>query len=246
VQATDSTGATAQQKFSLTIAGPPPVPAITLSGLPATSLPGAQPVVTITLASPYPLALQVTATLTITPNIANTTDLMFANGLRTTQITIPANTTTATLAFQVGTLPGAIQFSLALTAAGVNVTPAAPPTATTTIAATAPVINSVTVTTTSTGLQVTVVGTSTTLSMNTATFQFTPAAGATLQTSSVNINVSSLFAAWYASSASLATGSQFSLEVPFTITGNISSIASVSVTLTNSVGASNSVSANVP
>jgi hypothetical protein len=34
--------------------------------------------------------------------------------------------------------------------------------------------------------------------------------------------------------------------VPFTIGGNVSAIASVSVTLTNSVGASAAVSANVP
>jgi hypothetical protein len=82
--------------------------------------------------------------------------------------------------------------------------------------------------------------------MKTATFQFEPAAGATLQTTSFTIDVSALFAAWYSSAASLATGSQFSLTVPFTIGGNVSAIASVSVTLTNSVGASAAVSANVP
>jgi hypothetical protein len=246
LQATDSTGVKAQEGFNVTIAGPPPVSAIALSGLPATSKPGDQPVVTIALASPYPLPIQVTATLSITPNLGNSTDLMFPNGTRTTQFTIPANTTEVTLAFQAGTLPGAIQLSLTLMAAGVNITPAVPPSATTTIAAAAPAISSVSVTTTSNGIQVTVVGASTTLNMNTATFQFTPAAGATLQTSSVTINVSSLFAAWYANAASLATGSQFSLTVPFTVGGNVSTIASVSVTLTNSVGASAAVSATVP
>jgi len=247
VQATDSTGVvTAKQSFTVTVAGPPAVPAITLSGLPATSEPGDQPVLTITLASAYPLPLTVTATLSITPNPGNSTDLMFANGTRTTQITIPANTTTATLPFQTGTLPGTIQVTLTLSAAGVNVTPSVPPSATTAIAATAPVISGVSVSTTSTGLQVTVVGTSTTLDMKTATFTFTPAAGATLQTTSFTVDVSSLFTAWYQSAASLATGSQFSLTVPFTISGNVSTIGSVSVTLTNSVGASAAVSANVP
>lgn len=246
LEATDSKGVTAQQAFTVSIAGPPPAPAITLSGLPATSQPGNQPVVTITLASPYPLPIVVTASLSIAPNPGNTTDLMFANGTRTTQLTIPAGATTATVAFQTGTLPGTIQFSLGLSAAGVSITPAAPPEASTVIAATAPVISSVAVTSTATGLQVTVNGTSTTLDMKSATFTFTPAAGATLQTSTVTVDVSTLFAAWYASSASLATGSQFSLTVPFTITGNVSTIASVSVTLTNSVGTSAAVSANVP
>ena len=246
VKATDSSGVAAQQPFTVTIAGPPAVPAITLSGLPATSKPGDQPTVTITLASPYPLPITVAAALSISPNSGNSTDLMFSNGSRTTQITIPANATTATLQFQTGTLPGTIELSLSLSAAGVNITPTVPPSATTTIAGAAPVISSVTVTTTSTGIQVTVAGASTTLDMKTATFQFEPAAGATLQTTSFTIDVSALFAAWYSSAASLATGSQFSLTVPFTIGGNVSAIASVSVTLTNSVGASAAVSANVP
>jgi len=247
VQAVDSTGVKTQQSFTVVIPGPPALPAITLSGLPATSKPGDQPVVTIALASPYPLPLTVTATLSLTPNLGNPTDLMFAsNGLRTTQITIPANTTTVTLPFQTGTLPGTIQVTLAFSAAGVNVTPPVPPSVTTIIAATVPTIDSVTVTTVTGGIQVTVVGTSTTLDMKTATFTFTPAAGATLQNTTVSVDVSSTFAAWYKSSASLKTGSQFSLSMPFTISGSVSSIASVSVTLTNSVGASAAASAVVP
>ncbi len=245
IQAADTTGAT-QKQFTVIVAGPPVVPAITLTGLPATSKPGDQPVVTIALASPYPLPITVTATLSITPNLGNSTDLMFANGSRTTQITILASATTATLPFQTGTLPGSIQLSLALSAAGVNITPSVAPSATTVIAAAVPAIGSVSVTTNSSGIQVKVVGVSTTLDMKTATFTFTPATGATLQTSTVTVDVSSLFTAWYQSAASLATGSQFSLTVPFTIAGNASSIASVSVTLTNSVGASAAVSANVP
>ena len=246
VQATDSTGATFQQNFNLNIGGPPPAPATTLSGLPATSNPGDQPTVTITLANGYPLPIQVTATLSITPNPGNSTDLMFSNGLRTTQITIPANTTQVTLGFQTGTLPGTIQLALTLNAASVDITPAVQPVATTKIAAAAPVIHSVAVATTSTGLQITIIGTSTTLDMKTAAFHFTAAAGATLQTTDISVDVSSLFTAWYQNPASLATGSQFTLTVPFTVGGNTSTIASVTVTLTNSVGASAPVSANVP
>ena len=248
IEAADSTGLAAQQQFTVAIAGPPALPAITLSGLPATSKPGDQPTVTITLASGYALPITVTATLSITPNPGNSTDLSFAGGSRTTEITIPANTTTATLQFQAGTFPGTIEISLALSAAGVDVTPAVPPSATTTIAASAPTINSVTVTIPQTPntINVVIVGTSTTLDMKTATFTFTAAPGATLQTTTATIDVSSLFQAWYASAASLKTGSQFSLTMPFTISGNISDVASVSVTLANSVGSSNTVSANVP
>jgi len=250
VEATDSTGALAPpQPLTLTIGAPPAAPTVTLSGLPATSNPGAQPTVTIGLSSGYPLPILVTATLTLSPNLGNSTDLMFASGpagARTTQITIPANTTQATLALQTGTLPGTIQLSLGLSAAGVDITPAVRPTVSTTISKTAPVISSVAVATTSTGFQVTVVGLSTTLDMTTAAFHFTAAAGATLTTTDFSLNVSNAFSTWYANSASLATGSQFALTVPFTVAGNISTIASVTVTLTNSVGASAAATANVP
>jgi hypothetical protein len=171
---------------------------------------------------------------------------MFGNKSLTTQLTIPANTTQTTLSFQAGTLPGTIQLALTLSADGVDITPAAQPTATTTIAASAPTISSIAVSTSTGGFTVTVTGTSTTLSMSSVVFQFNPAAGANLQTTSITLsNVPTLFSNWYGSAASLKTGSQFELTVPFTVTGNISSIASVTVTLTNSAG-STSGTANVP
>jgi hypothetical protein len=146
----------------------------------------------------------------------------------------------------VGTLAGTIQVSLDLVAAGVDITPSVAPTASTKIVAAAPVIKTVTVTRTSSGLQVTVVGLSTTLDMKTAAFHFTPASGATLTTSDISVDVSAQFAAWYQSAASQPTGSQFSFSIPFTITGSVSTINSVTVTMTNSVGASNAVTAIVP
>ena len=59
------------------------------------------------------------------------------------------------------------------------------------------------------------------------------------------IDVSSLFAAWYQNPASHETGSQFSLTVPFTVGGNAATIASVTETLANSLGASSPFSANI-
>ena len=246
VQAKDSTGTTATLPLSINVAGPPAAPAVTISGLPATSNAGDQPSVTITLGSAYPLPIVVTATLSISPSPANSSDLMFSNGSRTTQITIPAGGTTAVLPFQVGTLPGTVQVSLALSAAGVDITPAVPPSASTKIAGAAPVIKSVAVATTAGGIQVTIIGWSTTLDMKTAAFHFTAASGATLQTTDLSVDVSGVFAAWYGSAASQATGSQFSFTIPFTISGNVSAIASMTVTMTNSVGSSTAVTANVP
>jgi hypothetical protein len=90
-----------------------------------------------------------------------------------------------------------------------------------------------------------VIGVSTTLDMKTATTHFTPA-GATLRASDAVVDVSTMFTLWFQSAASLATGSQFMMTVPFTITGNKADIASVTVTLTNSVGTSAPVTAITP
>jgi hypothetical protein len=51
------------------------------------------------------------------------------------------------------------------------------------------------------------------------------------------------FTAWYAGTPSAQFGSQFLYTQPFTVQGDIGAIASVTVTLTNSVGSSPPASA---
>jgi hypothetical protein len=245
VSATDSTGAVVAQTVSLVIAAPASVVA-TAAGLPATVNPGDQPTVTVTLAAPYPLPITVTATLQLSPSLGGTSDLLFPNGSTTMEFMIPANTTQSSFSFQAGTVAGTIQLSLSYQAAGVDITPSTTPVLSTQIVAAAPAIKSVVATQTTSGIQVVIDGLSTTRDMKSATFQFTPASGATLQTTSVTVDVSAMFAAWYQSSSSLPLGSQFSLTIPFTVNGGVNTIASVSVTLTNSVGTSAAVSATVP
>jgi len=90
-----------------------------------------------------------------------------------------------------------------------------------------------------------VTGFSSTRDVKTAAFHFTPAAGASLAATDFTLDVSSLFTAWYANPASFVTGSQFKLTVPFTIVGDPATIASVTVTLTNSAATSNPITATV-
>ena len=244
VQVTDGGGATATQTFVVVIAAPAQVPAVTAS-LSATVSAGDQPMVTIMLAAPYPLPIQVTATLQLTPNPGNDTDLLFANGSRTTQFTIPANVTQVTLPFQSGTLAGSILIQFRLQAGGADVTPNPAPSVTTQIAAAAPVLRSVSASLINGGFQLTIVGVSTTRDMKTIAIHFTAANGSTLQSTDASLDVSSVFAQWYQNPSSLATGSQFSLTLPVTVGGDVASIASVSVVMTNSVGASSSTSATI-
>jgi hypothetical protein len=171
--------------------------------------------------------------------------VQFSTGGRTAQITIPAGKTlgTASVGLQTGTVAGTITITTQMQAAGQDITPAPAPKQTVRINASAPAIQSVTATRSNGTLTVTVVGYATDREMTQAVFQFTGAGGANLQTSSVTIPLTSLFAAWYGSAASAQYGSQFTFTQPFNVQGNAASVASVSVTLANNIGSSAAVSA---
>ncbi len=99
---------------------------------------------------------------------------------------------------------------------------------------------------TSSGFDVELIATSTTMEVQSATFTFTPAAGATLSgTTTFTVDVKSLLSNWWFPSsgtgAGLTYGGAFSLTIPFTLSGSTSALGSVSVTLTNSVGTSAAV-----
>jgi len=66
-----------------------------------------------------------------------------------------------------------------------------------------------------------------------------------LQTSTVTIPAQTLFSPWYQGSAATPFGSQFSFTITFTVGGNVSSIQSVTVTLTNPTGTSTGTTAPV-
>jgi hypothetical protein len=228
-------------------------PAITLTGVQSTSVPTQQLSLGIQLASPTPNALQGTVQLSFVPSVsglpANYMDpaLQFAAGGTTLNFTIPAGASTVSPiaggAIQQGTVAGTLTVTLtSLTSGGVSILPATPVTAAATILPLAPVItaNSVQITNlTAAGFDVVLTGYSTTRDITTATFTFTPSSGTAFSgTTTFSVPVSSEFSAWYQSAQSQSFGSMFKLQVPFTLTGNVNVLQSVSVTLTNSVGTS--------
>jgi hypothetical protein len=85
---------------------------------------------------------------------------------------------------------------------------------------------------------VAVVGFSNTREVTQAVFHFTPVAGSLIKDPDVTIDVSAVFARWYGSAPSDAYGSAFTYTQPFTLDSDATSIAGVTVTLTNSVGVS--------
>jgi hypothetical protein len=114
------------------------------------------------------------------------------------------------------------------------------------IAPSAPVIAAVTASTTAAGLQVLVTAYSNTREVTGAVVQFTAASGQTLETTSVTVALTDAANTWFRAASSDQYGGQFILTLPFTVTGGAAgAVGSVSVTLTNTVGTSNSMSASL-
>jgi hypothetical protein len=247
VNVADVNGLSASEMVNLTVVLPS-APNVTFTGLPATANPATQSTSTVTFSVSYPVAVTVNLTLTFAPlSGADDPNIQFSTGGRIATLTIPAGATVSTtsIGVQTGTVAGTITITAQLLAGTQDITPTPTPTKTIVIAPAAPSITSVTATTGSTGFTVTLDGFDTTRAVTEVIFTFTPVAGANLQTTSVTIPATSLFSTWYQSSSSAAYGSQFSFTIPFTVTGSVQSIASVTVTLVNPTGTSSAMTATL-
>jgi hypothetical protein len=245
VYAVDSNGVLASGTEQLTV-GLPATAAATITGLPPSTAPATQQSVTVSLANSYPVTLTANLTLTFAPTSgADDPSIQFSTGGRTAQVTIPAGDTSGitNVGVQTGTVAGTITITAQLLAGTTNVTPTPAPTTTIAVTAGAPVITAVTASLTSTGFTVTVTGYASNRDVDTAAYQFSASAGATLTTTQVSTTITSLFTPWYSSANSAPYGSQFTLTQPFNVNGSASSVSSVSVTLTNALGTSPALSA---
>ena len=255
ITVTDSSLNTYRDNFSLTVSLPA-VPAVTISGLSATSGAAQQYPIQVSIASVYSAAIRGQLILSFQPNSGpGDSTIQFSIGGQTANFTIPAGSTIATfldnsglsisqLQVQTGTAAGSIVLSLSnLLAAGVDVTPTPAPSVSTQISAAAPVISKVQVirnADTTTGCKasqicIEVTGYSTAREVTQGTFTFSAVAGQTLQSSagSITVDVSSAFSTWFTSST---MGGQFILVQSFTVTGDPTQVLSNAVTLTNRTG----------
>jgi large repetitive protein len=247
VSVTDSAGASAARSYTLAVAMPA-VPPLSINGLSDTANPLQQPRVQIALSSAFPVDIVATLTLTFTPDSgADDPGIQFSSGGRTARITIPAGATSGAtdVGVQTGSVAGTIAIAAQLTASGQDVTPSPAPRRTIRIAAAAPSIVSISATRVASGFNVVISGVVTDREVTQALFTFTPAAGSNLQTTSLTVPVDSLFSAYFTSSAATPYGGQFSYTQPFTVTGNVQAVGSVTVTLVNRIGSSASASATL-
>ena len=248
---------------------PPPLPSYTISGPSGNAAPMTQPTIGLTLASSYPVEISGTLTLGVAGTLPADPAVQFATGGNTVSFTIPADQTSAVfgdqgtqLGVQTGTVASTVTItpSFATMTGDVNITPTAPEVLQFTVAPAAPALIAAQVTgeataapvagqTTSTSsFTIQVTGFATTRSLTSAVVQFSIAPGYSMPTSQFTIDVNPISTVWFQSAASKAFGSQFTIAIPFTFQGVapagqsvLNAITSVSVTMSNAVGSSNSV-----
>jgi hypothetical protein len=260
-----STGTLVVNTTSIPLEGsataPPALPSYKISG-PSGNTAAATPAnISLTLSEGYPLDLTGTLTLTTEGSLGSDPAVQFATGGRTVDFTIPAKSTSANFAGQGSELPvqtGTVAESVTLTpkfvtAGGTDVTPSSPATLQFTIPSEAPVLVSATVADeTANSFALVLTGYSTTRSLSSLSVTLTAATGFTITTSIQAIDLTQVSTAWFSSSASVSFGGQFLVTMPFTLQGTvktgqtlIESIASVTATVSNSIGTSNSLPANL-
>ena len=132
-------------------------------------------------------------------------------------------------------------------------TPDSPPTLEFTVPSVAPfLVNALIANETSNSFQLVLVGYSTTRSLSSLSVTFNPATGFNIGTAQLTVDLSGVSPAWFQSSASLEFGGQFQITEVFTLQGTppkgdtlLQSIASVTATVSNGIGASIPLETNV-
>ena len=254
-------------QFSVEIAA---LPEVTFSQSGGTVNSGDQLALSVSLSEPYPGDIIGYLELRFdTRVIVDDLAIQWVTGGRQAAFQIPAGQTQAVFvgtdtenAFQTGTVAGDIQMSARFylvrdleaistptqaIAAATDITPDAVPGLRFSVMEAAPVLQGVVLGATSSGrftMQVT--GYATTRSVDSMSFTLAGRAGSFLRTPDLQADVSQSFATYYSGSQSRSFGSQFTATVEFFLDeGSFEDIASVSVTATNEVGTSNSVSAQL-
>jgi hypothetical protein len=248
VRVEDPDGLSDTAELSIVVATPPP-PTLRITNLPSTSPPAQQPTFAVMLDESYPLPLQGEVDLTFAADRGpDDPSVQFANGSRRIPFTVPAGQRTANFtappALQTGTVAGLITLTSHYRADGQDVTPTPPPTQTLRIVPAAPVLTRLDLVRTATGFELVVFGYSTPRDITRATVRLSPSVEGALAASEFTIELNSIFTTWYNSTTSMPFGSQFRLSLPFSLTGNAADIGSATVTLTNSVGTSNTLTTN--
>ena len=239
---------------------PPALPSYTFQGqsgnVPAQSQQG----IGLKLSAPYPVALVGTLALTTSGNLPSDNAVQFSSGGRTLTFLIPANSTSATFAgqgnqafLQTGTVAETIVLtpSFLTQAGGVDITPEAPTVMQFTVPPSVPTLVGVQIASTTTnGFSLNVIGFSTTRILTSLNVTFTTAAGFNVPSAQFTVDLRGVAPLWFQSASAQTFGGQFEIAIPFTLQGTVATgqaliqaLTSVSATVSNDVGTSNSLQA---
>ncbi len=236
------------QVFTIVISA---APSVTITGLPQVGVAATQSSATVALSGgTYPLNITGTMTLAFTSVSGGSQnyDAKFGTGTGTTvNFTIPPGSATglfgtaSSVPVIIGTVAGTINITTVIQdSAGNTLPPPAP--IVIAVNSTVPVIIGVTPGAATAGVfSISVTGRSTPRNMTSAVFHFTSPTGTTLASADITVPLTSAFTNWYGSTASIPFGSSFTMTVQFSYTGppgQTVPYTTVTVTLTNSVGAS--------
>ncbi|HWB84179.1 MAG TPA: putative Ig domain-containing protein [Bryobacteraceae bacterium] len=243
VRATDSSGVSASRVFTIVV-NLPTLPDVSITGPSSTAGPLQQPTVDVALSAPYPVDITGVLNLSFTPSGANGVNdpaIQFSTGGRTAAFTIPANALHAVfaspqLAVQTGSMAGMIQLQVQSLSAGGNSVPGPGASMNIQEVPAAPVVQNVIVTHTGGGFQLAITGASNTRELTQLVVRFQASAGTTVSSPQATISLSAVSQTWFQGATSAPYGGQFTLTVPFTFSGGLTSLSSVSVVLSNSVG----------
>lgn len=229
--ATDIKGQAGTKTISITIVLPPaPVTIV----VPAGTGSGQQPGIGLSISAPTTGDLNGTLSLAFVSSVGGDDQTVrFApSGSRSIAFTIPQGRTTAPNATVItGTVAGTITLTASV--------PGNPDVINTIVIAPAvPVISSVALQQVTGGINVVVEGYSNTREVSSGSFTFTVSSGNTLSQAQFTVTLTSAYATWFNNTASNATGGQFKLTVPFSVTGSAAAVTKVTVTLTNTQGPS--------
>jgi hypothetical protein len=235
LQATDAEGRTATASITITVSSPPVTIVVPTTGTGS----GQQPGIGVSISAPATGDINGTLTLAFVSSVGGDDQTVrFApSGSRSVTFRIPQGSTTAPNATVItGTVAGTITLTASV--------PGNPDVVNTIVIAPAvPVISSVALQQVTGGLNVVVTGYSNTREVSTGSFTFTVSSGNKLSQATITVPLTSAYATWFGNTSSNATGGQFTLTVPFSVTqGSAMAVTEVSVTLTNVQGASAAVS----
>jgi len=231
---------TASKQFRLDVVSALVV--LSLTNVPATMDPAQQVVVGMSISNPQPNPIAGSLTISFTSNSAIAGDdpfVMLSNGSRTTDFTIPANSTAAIFSPSVSLLTGTVSGNVVFRAdirsgpTGLNVGSVA-------IRPSVPRFTNTTAVRISGGIRIQVTGFSTDRTVTNAQFGFDVITSSGTQRVNLSRTVQAEFDTWFRSAASAPFGSSFMFEQIFTVQGDVTMIDAVTVGLTNGQGSGSS------